>query len=250
MDFIKLNRSNDSFELLKDPASFMLLTLISIRAKRTDSFNVNNLKKGQALIGDFRNIGLTEATYRRAKNTLTKNGLISIQTTNKGTIATLLNTSVFDININNTNGQTTDKPTENQRTDNGQTTTNKKEKKDNNIPTLNEFFDYCKTIVEINFNQYEFSLKSKYETWIADKWKDGHGSPIKNWKTKIKNTIPHLKPNYNIQTKVPIKNIVYDGAGEDLFLDIKRTPDEIIEIEKIGYQNFLKKYPNKEGNRR
>ena len=62
------------------------------------------------------------------------------------------------------------------------------------IPNLQEFLDYCKTIKEINFKQYEFSLKTKYETWVDDKWKDGNGNKIKNWKTKIKSVIPYLKP--------------------------------------------------------
>lgn len=64
----------------------------------------------------------------------------------------------------------------------------------NNIPPLSEFLDFCKTIKEINYTAYEFSLKSKYESWVDNKWKDGNGNKIKNWKSKIKNTIPFLKP--------------------------------------------------------
>jgi hypothetical protein len=62
------------------------------------------------------------------------------------------------------------------------------------IPTVYEFLHYCKDIKEINYQSYEFSLKSKYETWVDDGWKDGNGKKIKNWKSKIKNTIPFLKP--------------------------------------------------------
>ena len=40
----------------------------------------------------------------------------------------------------------------------------------------------------------EFALKAKYEAWVSDKWKDGNGKEIKNWQTKIKNTIPYLRP--------------------------------------------------------
>lgn len=83
--------------------------------------------------------------------------------------------------------------------------------KDNNsaIPTIKEFLDYCKTIKEINFTQYEFSLKTKYETWVDAKWVDGNGNKIKNWKTKIKSVIPYLKPseqkqeNKSIYSHVP-----------------------------------------------
>lgn len=62
------------------------------------------------------------------------------------------------------------------------------------IPTEIEFLDFCKGIKEIKFSLYEFSLKSKYESWVSDGWKDGNGNKIKNWKSKIKNTIPFLKP--------------------------------------------------------
>lgn len=68
----------------------------------------------------------------------------------------------------------------------------KKRKKD--IPSLEEFTSYCKEIIPNRYKSLEFSILAKFETWIDDGWKDGHGTPIKNWKTKIKNTIPHLKP--------------------------------------------------------
>ena len=60
------------------------------------------------------------------------------------------------------------------------------------IPALDEFLEYCKTVVDLS--QYEFPLKAKYEAWLQAGWKDGNGKSIKNWKTKIKNTVPYLKP--------------------------------------------------------
>jgi hypothetical protein len=70
----------------------------------------------------------------------------------------------------------------------------KEKEKGNIIPTLFEFLDFCKTIEGINFSQYEYSLKSKYEAWVDNSWMDGNDKKIKNWKSKIKNTIPFLKP--------------------------------------------------------
>jgi hypothetical protein len=64
---------------------------------------------------------------------------------------------------------------------------------DNNIPTETEFLDFCKTL-PINFEQYKFSLISKYEQWKSDGWRDGYKKKIVNWKVKLKNTIQHLKP--------------------------------------------------------
>lgn len=74
-----------------------------------------------------------------------------------------------------------------------------KEKKieDNiNLPTELEFLNYCKEVLKEKYQPLEFSLKAKYEAWVDNKWKDGNDAKIKNWKTKIKNTIPYLKPEY------------------------------------------------------
>jgi hypothetical protein len=71
----------------------------------------------------------------------------------------------------------------------------KKEK--NEIPDLNEFLIFCKDDMlknSLNYNFYEYSLKSKFNTWTENGWKDGFNKPIKNWKAKIRNTIPHLSP--------------------------------------------------------
>lgn len=66
-------------------------------------------------------------------------------------------------------------------------------KKDYSPPPLSEFLEYCKPIYKDAFVNYEYTLTSKYESWVEAGWKDGMGNKIKNWKTKIKNTIPHLK---------------------------------------------------------
>ena len=66
-----------------------------------------------------------------------------------------------------------------------------------NHPTLEEFLEYCSTLPQINFLALKFSIEAKYDTWVENEWKDGYGKKIKNWKTKIKNTIPHLKPIFN-----------------------------------------------------
>lgn len=72
---------------------------------------------------------------------------------------------------------------------------NKDNNKDNDnsgAPSLFEFLEYCKTITEFNFVEYEYSLKSKYQQWVDNDWRDGHDKKIKNWKTKIQNTYPFL----------------------------------------------------------
>lgn len=78
----------------------------------------------------------------------------------------------------------------------------KDKKKENKIiPTNEEFLSYFRTIQEFDYNAYLFSVNAKYEQWLANDWKDGNGNEIKNWKSKLKNTLPHLKPMYqnNVQ---------------------------------------------------
>jgi len=69
-----------------------------------------------------------------------------------------------------------------------------KDKPKGNIPTLEEFLAYAKTL-----DLYEESLiphlKIKYETWEENNWTNGYGNPIINWKMTLKNTMPYLKNN-------------------------------------------------------
>ena len=54
----------------------------------------------------------------------------------------------------------------------------KSKNKKNEIPTLEEFLIFCKSFVEyelkLNYYEYEFPLKAKYERWVEDGWKDGY----------------------------------------------------------------------------
>lgn len=68
------------------------------------------------------------------------------------------------------------------------------------IPNLETFIDYAKEVyqqdLKLDYQPYDFTLRAKYQSWMEAGWKDGNDKPIKNWKSKLKNTIPHLKPIY------------------------------------------------------
>ena len=135
--FLQLVRSKETEELMKDPNSFMLLTQIAYRARRTDEFNVIDLEPGEALIGDYRNIGLSERKYRTAKNKLEKWKFATFKPTSKGTIAKLINSRVFDINIVTNDDQKDRQETNERRASDGQTTTNNNDNNEkNNISHL------------------------------------------------------------------------------------------------------------------
>lgn len=57
------------------------------------------------------------------------------------------------------------------------------------IPTYIEFKDYA---VKNQFNTDLHKLELKYKSWVASDWNDGNGKKIKNWKSKILNTLPYL----------------------------------------------------------
>lgn len=128
--FVKLMRSDDVNAMLEKGYhnEFILLTQIALRARRTPS-KIDGLAIGQAMIGDFESINLTEQKYRTAKKNLEKWGFITCKPTSKGTIATIVDSTAYDINIVECNDQPNDQPTTSQRPANDQLTTNKKERK-------------------------------------------------------------------------------------------------------------------------
>lgn len=128
--FYKARRSRAAEELLKDPKAYVLLSLIALRAWRTNEISVHGLQIGEALIGDHKSCGLTEKEYRCAKDRLKRGGFATFRGTNKGTIAKLINSSVFDINPEE-EGEQKGEPRANQgRTRGEQGATNKKDKID------------------------------------------------------------------------------------------------------------------------
>ena len=66
-----------------------------------------------------------------------------------------------------------------------------KKREDKNIPapTWNEFLEYA-LIKKANIDQGK--LKFKYEAWVENGWKDGNDKQIKNWKSKLLNTLPFI----------------------------------------------------------
>ena len=107
--FIKLCRIEDSealqHMLKRDHNSFILLTVIANRARRAkEQHPVSGLKQGQCLIGDYKNYGMSEQQYRTAKKNLEKWKIATFKATNKGTVAKLCNSGVYDINAEQGNG--------------------------------------------------------------------------------------------------------------------------------------------------
>jgi len=116
----------------------------------------------------------------------------------KSNVTTLISISKYDDYQANdkANSKANDKANGHQTVK--QTDTNKNVKNDKNdknveniIPTLEEFCEYGMKGLKPG---YRYPIEAKYNQWVEAGWVDGHGKKIKNWKTKLANTIPFLKP--------------------------------------------------------
>ncbi len=169
--FLKVmnNQSTAQF-IAKHPKAFTLLYFIAQRSNR---------ETGEALIGDFEAMGMTRQEYRTALFYLTNkqptnNQQITIKTTNRGTVATLISKAIIDLNLE----EATTKATRTQPEPNQKTTTNIRIKNkelridtnvseveprvDNRNPKINEMLIALKGTIGI-----EAFADSKFERGIA-----------------------------------------------------------------------------------
>ena len=124
--YVKFLRTEASDELLKHPNCFALLALVAQRARReVPVFNPYGLAIGEAMIGDPEAVGLTRQQFRTALANLQKWGLLTTRSTNKGTIAKLSNSAIYDINAEVANQQPNPLSTSIQPAANQTVTTNK-----------------------------------------------------------------------------------------------------------------------------
>jgi len=94
--WFKAGRSQDAWELqIAAPNAFRLAWVIAFRAQWRQGFNRHNLAMGEALLGDFRNYGMSHREYRTAKQQLRKWHFATFKTTNAGTIARLIDSRLF-----------------------------------------------------------------------------------------------------------------------------------------------------------
>lgn len=195
--FIKYMRSEEAEFLLGYPNANHLFMVMAFRARRTDH-PMNGLKAGQCFLGDYASIGLTERQYRTAKKQLTDWNLATFKGTNKGTVGTLLNSKVYDINEEARDGQCVTQETGKRQASDRQATTNKecknqesKEKKPSKAkPTsVQEVQDY-------------FAEKGYGENGVGQKFIDHYDSigwkrgkqQVKDWKATARTWMQRMKP--------------------------------------------------------
>jgi len=123
--FLLCTRNGNALELLKaNNCAFVLLFVIAYRARWHEGFNSHELEVGEALIGDYRACGMSHRQYRTAVEQLRKWGFATFTPTSKGTIAKIVDSSVFDIRPYPTDNQKDNQPTNDRQTGDKQPTNN------------------------------------------------------------------------------------------------------------------------------
>ena len=133
VSWFKAHRAPEALEMIKaNPNTFILLYVIAYRARWYKGFNAYELEPGEAMLGDYNTYGMSERQYRTAKEQLERWKFATFRTTNRGTIAKIMDTRVFSVLNNSADRQNDGQTTNNQRTTARKATTNveRKELKD------------------------------------------------------------------------------------------------------------------------
>lgn len=69
------------------------------------------------------------------------------------------------------------------------------------IVPLSDFLAYA---IENKPNVCKQAVELKYKAWSANGWKDGNNKPVKNWKTKLLNTLPFMAEVKNPKSHLKI----------------------------------------------
>ena len=127
VSFVKALRSEQAAFLDTNPLANHVINVIARRARRTPD-PLNGLQIGECFVG-HKGLGLSEQQYRTVKKNLQKWGLVEFKkaerVTDRGTVAKLLNSDIYDINEDDPNGR----PTEDQRKTNGRVTEDQRQTK-------------------------------------------------------------------------------------------------------------------------
>jgi len=196
--FVKAARSETASFLDFNPNANHLLNVIARRARRTDC-KLNNLSVGECFIG-FKSVGLTEQQYRTAKKHLQKIGLVSFRVARKltggvtsgVTVAKLMDSRVYDINIEEGNANLTPS----QRQLNANLTSIKNVKNEKNVKKIDKRFTPPTDIETVSYFEEKGSTASEAEKfWFfydSKNWMVGK-SKMKRWQSAASGWIKRNK---------------------------------------------------------
>lgn len=177
--YILLHRSMLEWEWYDDPNTKIVFLHLLLSANWKESnYHGHTIHAGEAIYGRkalAEQLGLTEAKVKVALEHLQRTGEIVVRTTNKFSVATLVNWGSYQISEEE---MTNKSPTNDQ-----QITTPKKRNKETNIkiPPVRE--DVIKYIAE---NNYQVDVDYFFDYYDSKGWKVG-STKMKDWKATIRN---------------------------------------------------------------
>lgn len=194
--WIKLHRQILEWEWYSDNNCFRLFLHLILKANHKEKrFKGIELKIGSIVTSRdllARETGLSSQQIRTALSKLISTNEITSVTSSQGTIIQIVSYEKYQVA---TNEITNEQPTNNQ-----QATTNNNVNKEKNEIYIPEFSEFLQFAIEQVPNINKDEVKLKYESWKVNNWKDGNNKQIKNWKTKLLNTLPYIS---KIEVKQP-----------------------------------------------
>ena len=216
--WIRIFRSIRNHWIWNDPVKFQwwidILLEVNHSSKKVNiGYNLFDCDRGQAVVsllnwGKRWNVSKDKA--RNFLKLLEKDKMITLENLSKTTRLTVCNYDSYQDILHDNQTQAKRKPNASQT----QSHTTKNDKNDNNDKNVNknipEYSDFLSHALSKKPNVDQEKLKAKYESWIENDWKDGNDKAIKNWKSKLTNTVAFIPEGKNKNTNQQI--IPNDGA--------------------------------------
>lgn len=199
--WIKLHRSMTDHWLYKEKRVFskfeawndILLTVNYAECKTVIKGKLYHIERGQSILS-FESWGKRwnwdKSKVRRFLNLLQSDNMIELKTDTITTQLTVCNYATYQDERNADETQVKRKRNTNEtQTKLIKEEKERKEEKEIYIPEFSEFLAYA---LELKPNINNQELKLKYEAWKVNGWKDGNDKPIKNWKSKLAQTLKYI----------------------------------------------------------
>lgn len=185
--YIKVFRKILSWGWYGDTNTFRVFMHILLRANYEPSeYRGVTIPAGGCVFGYnawAKQLGLSVQQVRTAIDHLKSTGEITMQSTNKFSVVSLVKWEFWQIEEGRTTSKATSKTASDQQATNKQPTTSKESKKVRNttIPTIEEVREYVRE------NNLIVDPDYFYKYYSTAEWKDAKGKDIKNWKLKLLN---------------------------------------------------------------
>lgn len=173
-----------------------------ISVKIGNGESVIEIERSQLLFGRFKaeeSLNIDGSTIYKALKQFEKDEMIKINSNSHYTIITICNYDTYQTlekqqvtaieQPRNSHVTAIEQPRNTYKKDNK---VNKVNTSKINIPEFSEFKNYA---LQNQENTDLHKLELKYKSWIESGWIDGKGNKIKNWKSKLLNTLPFLQNN-------------------------------------------------------